>query len=91
MEENTTLTGYERFLRGNIFRADLQPGDTLFIPLLYLHKVLILEGGLGINTFFESTDFPDTVACMEVKMRHPIDSWKETSHINAFLREKGLP
>ena len=53
--------------------------------------MLILEGGLGINTFFESTDFPDTVACMEVKMRHPIDSWKETSHINAFLREKGLP
>eukprot|EP01050_Picozoa_sp_SAG11_P004514 SAG11_NODE_291_length_11180_cov_102.040155_5_plen_77_part_00 len=43
--------------------ATLNPGETLFIPVLMLHEVQTAWGGgsLGVNTFFEQFDFPDSV------------------------------
>ena len=87
---NETLMSYTEFMKDKLFRADLHPGDTLFIPPMYLHEVLITEGSLGVNSFFEAFNFPDTRACTEMKMKHPM-SWKVTADVNAFLRGHGVP
>ena len=34
--------------------ADLHPGDVLLIPVLWLHEVTYVRGGIGVNTFFSS-------------------------------------
>ena len=34
--------------------ADLHPGDVLLIPVLWLHEVTYIRGGIGVNTFYSS-------------------------------------
>ena len=37
-----------------MLRADLQPGDALLIPSIWLHDVEYIEGGHGVNAFYDA-------------------------------------
>ena len=52
-------------------QAQIGPGDTLFIPPLYLHEVQTTFGGgsLGVNTFHEAFEFSDAV-CSKAHSTH---------------------
>uniref|UniRef100_UPI00358F59CE tRNA wybutosine-synthesizing protein 5 isoform X2 n=1 Tax=Myxine glutinosa TaxID=7769 RepID=UPI00358F59CE len=46
------LTRFPEFPRATRYECNLQPGDTLYIPALWMHNVLALTFSIGINVFW---------------------------------------
>lgn len=47
-------------------KADLHPGDVLMIPTLWLHDVEYLQGGHGVNAFYDAPQ-KDLRLCLWLK------------------------
>ena len=50
------LDSYPLFLKATRFECELEAGDCLFIPALWLHNVITLSFSIGVNVFWKHLD-----------------------------------
>lgn len=59
-------------LRDHLFVAELKPGDTLFIPSLWLHDVLNHSPSFGVNRWYTRPEQSDVHLCEYLKEFGPL-------------------
>ena len=55
--EHPDLEQFPLFPLAQQYKADLQPGDILFIPALWFHNMLARDFGVAVNVFWRELEF----------------------------------
>ncbi|CAF0715070.1 unnamed protein product [Brachionus calyciflorus] len=54
--DNPDLEKYPLFTKASRYECELNPGDGIFIPSLWLHNVITLDFSIGVNVFWKHLD-----------------------------------
>jgi len=72
--ENPDLKQFPLFQLARQYKAELQPGDILFIPALWFHNMVARDFGVAVNVFWRELD---------VKLYDPKDPYGNKDHLPA--------
>jgi len=72
--DNPDLQQFPLFPIAQRYKADLQPGDILFIPALWFHNMLAKDFGVAVNVFWRE---------LEDKLYDPKDPYGNKDHLPA--------